>query len=161
VRRAIWLLWAVWLAWSVTACIPAKLKEAKRGLAATIDGLPESAEFTIVASLSGEDYDTYDEVTCYSAVASIAVGTFLPKEEALAAYVQQLRAQEWAMWDDEYDTEKVLIQGEHATISVSSDSPGWRMKENEDYKRAREIYPTFLRVSVQYHLPSRKDCLGE
>jgi len=161
VRRAIWLLLAIGLTWSVTGCIPTRLKQAQKGLAATIAGLPEGSKFSIAASISGKDYDTDYEVTCYWSSASIAVGTHLPKEEALVAYIQELQRQGWTIWRDRHETEKSLIRGEYEEITVSSDPLGWQLKENEDYKSAQEAYPTFLRVSVQYFLPSRKDCLGE
>ncbi len=144
----------------ISSCAPSRqmLQQARSGLDTTIAQLPGSGEFAIVTILRGESASTDYGRTCYYAQAYIAVGTFLPGREALAAYVHELSLQGWTVAQDEYEDAKVLVRGEHERLSIELGAPGWIVEREESYQRAREVYPTILNIVVTYILPGRENC---
>ena len=146
---------------SVTSCIPMRLKQAKEGLKISVAELPQTEHFVTVASRSAESYRRFGTLICYSAGAEIVVGTSLPSHEALESYVRHLERKGWIVVRDDYERSKELIRGEFELIDVNVNSPGWRMRVDEEYLRARETYPGFVYLAVRWYLPNRATCLGE
>jgi hypothetical protein len=126
----------------------------QQGLEVTVAQLPSSKDFEIVANGSGTSYDR----ECYYAQAGIAIGTSLPEEDALEQYVDELEQQGWIVTRDDLEYTRVLTRGDYERLSVTFKGPGFVMEMNEDYQRARENYPTFLFIVVDYILPGWAGC---
>ena len=92
-------------------------------------------------------------VTRLTSWAGALVGTELPEEEAVAVYVRELQAQGWEIVRDEHATSKILLRGEHESVSVRGGPVAWYWRKDEDYRQARDLYPTIISVRVGFMLP--------
>jgi hypothetical protein len=138
------------------------LHRVEEGLVGTLAELPVSHDFVLVASRSGSGYRKARGGMCYYGQASVAIGSFLPEEQAFAGYIDQLESHGWRVKREliEVPGEHVLLRGEYETLTVRIGAAGWMMQRDEGFQRAQTIFPTFVHVFVDYTLPNRKLCLG-
>ena len=134
------------------------LRQVRDGLQSTIAELPNSSEFNTITILSGESSDSAYGKTCYYAQANIVVGTLLKEKEALETYVSKLEAKEWILKQNDLERSRILTFGKHARISISIDGPSWKIEDDKMYQQAKNIYPTFLFVTITYILPFMEEC---
>lgn len=144
----------------MVSCIgpPHELQEVRNGLDVTVAQLPSSSCFDIVTVLSGASSSRDYGSTCYYAQAGLAIGTSLSEEDALKTYTDELMSQGWVLKQNDLERSRVLIRGQHERITVGLGGPGWMMEADEDYQRAKQIYPAFLFVTVTFVLPGREGC---
>ncbi len=143
---------------SMSSCTQEKLQEAKDGLNMSVAQLPNLSDFDVVTIMSGESSATASGETCYYAQAYVVLGTSLPEEKALEVYVDALESLGWIIERSDLERTRVLSRGMYERITVSHGSPGWAVESNEDYKQAKNIYPTVILVVVDFMLPGRERC---
>jgi hypothetical protein len=143
----------------VIACTPLKLLQVREGLNETISELPQSEDFKIITTLSGEFYDSSGGVTCHWAGANVAVGTPLAAGNALEAYIEELQAQGWVLERNDMRGTNLLVRGKHEVLWVAMGPPSLTMELEDSYQMAQSRYSTFLHPTVQYYLPGWEECL--
>jgi hypothetical protein len=142
----------------LASCTQQKLREARKGLDGSVAQLPSVSDFDVVTILSGESSITGSPKTCYYAQAYVVLGTSLSEEKALDVYVDELQSLGWTTERSDLENLRVLGRGMHEQIAVSYGGPGWTIETNEDYIRAKDIYPTIIFVTVDFMLPNRDEC---
>jgi hypothetical protein len=152
------------LAGTVVACDSIWLAEAKRSLAASLECLPEPDGFAVLTVITGQSAHHWRQQKCYIAQALVAVGTDLPREEALWVYASALETEGWTPHAGEIPAIETLEfrRGEHETLSADVlVGPGPIIGSDKRYLESKDKYRTIVHIVHDYLLPTRTACLGE
>jgi hypothetical protein len=136
-----------------TSCTHPKQQEARKGLEASLERLPQSSSFETIQLSQVEN----SMGSCHYAVADIMLGTSLSAEDALDVYFDELQALEWIPDERQHEHEKILTHGAQERIHIS-DFPGWYDEVDESYIQAKKDYPTVIFVILTFYVPQRDGC---
>jgi hypothetical protein len=135
--------------------------EARRSLDELVNhDLPQIEGLETIEIVSFTSSRTEHSQTCHYATDYLIIGASMPEEAALERYVAGAESMGWIEERRrQYDTTKLLIQGDHARLVVNiGGRPGADIEDAIDYEQAREVYQSLLFVSVDFMLPQRDGC---
>jgi hypothetical protein len=153
-KYPIWSVCIVLVLCLTASCSIQKRQEVKEGLNTSVNQLPKSNEFETVTVLSGE---SSSKESCYYAEAYILLGTSLPADAALTAYVAELQALGWRESLRKIQNDRVLTRGTQERIAVTT-NPRWYIEDDEYYLKAKDTYRTIIFVSLWFYVPQRDGC---
>ncbi len=154
-KRLIGLAALVILLYFLTSCEhKRKQREVRAGLDNSVGQLPDSASFETITISYGQS----SMKTCHYAEAVVMLGTALAEEEALDTYVDELRSLGWALKRIDYKDVRVLIRDTQERIVIRSYHTTWLDEKDENYIKARDVYPTIIWVRLVFYVPQRDGC---
>jgi hypothetical protein len=142
------------MAYNTISCNYQEWREVRKGLDTSIDQLPKSQDFETVTILRGES----SMEGCYYAVAKVILGSFMPTEEALDMYTAELQSLGWSIERNDYKNVISLTRNTQERIVIETGYPSLSVEKNEDYIRARDIYPTIIFARLVFYVPQRDGC---
>jgi hypothetical protein len=138
-----------------------KTNQAIAGAHATLDQLPHVDGVELAAVRDSSFFSEEGGRYCSFGRLWILFGTSLPAPEAFDRYVQELQSSGWRREGRDYEKSRGFGRDAHAYLNISyNDAPNepWDWGKHPDYLTARNSYSSILFVSIDYVIPSRREC---
>jgi hypothetical protein len=97
--------------------------------------------------------------TCVYGDGLIVLGTYLPVQDALEKYTEDvLQPLGWTLERESSAISRLFIRGSFESSGIYSGEPPWNIEDQEAYLQTREHYPVILFIQLTFSSPQREGC---